>query len=570
MAEKFSAFCRKAVRIIGIFIIGYLFLQGLFTICCIQRVTETTYYMENNVFSQLIGIGIFLVLTILSGRKPIRHFLEKHGNKFVIAALALMTVFLIVWVASTQFWYYSDMELIFLWADALLCGNYDAWLPGGYAYMCPHQNGLLLFVALLLKFFSLGESFSIFYGLNIVFYVITVISLALSWRLLVRDKAVNCVQMLMLICYLPYSFYCMMMYGNVIGLGFSCAAITLLLYYFQNHKISFLAGSALCMVLGIIFKQNEMIILVGLAILLFFDLIKTKEKRGRAALLAAGYLAIVLLGVQLPNLIVEQITGIEVSEGEGKLPYIGMGLQDGAGPLESGMMYKAPGWYNDYNHALFAANDYDSEATAEAALDYIKERLGEFAENPALGWRFFNRKLASEWNNPTFECFSIQNARNTGLELNGVVKSTINDGGKINLLLIYVLDIGQSILLFGILLYLISADQADWGQLLFCILFIGGFIFFAFWEAKCQYVVPFFFLLIPYAYLGYRELAQRLVAKAKWNKLYTSLAVLAVLILVIAMSDGQWVQDSFKIHTDTEAYYEYIHEYNQNFVNLRF
>lgn len=564
MEEKFSSFCRKTVRAIGILLVGYLFLQGLFTICCIRRVEETIYYVENNVFLQLIGVGLFLLLTMLLNRKPLQLFLEKHGNKLAIALLGIVTVFLIVWTVNTQFWYYSDMELIFLWAQAMLDGDYGAWLPGGYAHMCPHQNGLLLFIALLLKFFSVAESFSIFYGINIIFYVITILSLIKALRILFPDKAVNCVQAIMLICYLPYSFYCMFMYGNIIGLGFACVSITLLLYYFQNRKIGYLLGSALCMILAIVFKQNEMIILVGLIILLIFDWVKCKEKKVKAALWVVGYLVIVLLGTQLPNMIVEQITGIEVSEGEGKLAYIGMGLQEGENPM------RAPGWYNDYNHTLFRENNYDSEATSEAAFAYIKERVGAFLETPADAWRFFNRKLASEWNNPTFECFSIQNARNTSLELNGLIKSTINDGGKINILLIFVLDIGQSVLLFGILLYLIASDKADWGQLLFCLLFIGGFVFFAFWEAKSQYVLPFFFLLIPYAYLGYRELAKRLLAKEKWNKLYAGVAIVAALIIVIAVSDGQWVKDSFKIHDNTEAYYEYIHQYNQNFVNLRF
>lgn len=36
----------RIVRIVSIIIIGYLFLQGLFTICNMQRVTERVYYMK--------------------------------------------------------------------------------------------------------------------------------------------------------------------------------------------------------------------------------------------------------------------------------------------------------------------------------------------------------------------------------------------------------------------------------------------------------------------------------------------------------------------------------------------
>jgi len=38
--RKISIICRTIVRYIGIVFIGYLFLQGLFTICCIQQIEE--------------------------------------------------------------------------------------------------------------------------------------------------------------------------------------------------------------------------------------------------------------------------------------------------------------------------------------------------------------------------------------------------------------------------------------------------------------------------------------------------------------------------------------------------
>ena len=52
--------------------------------------------------------------------------------------------------------------------------------------------------------------------------------------------------------------------------------------------------------------------------------------------------------------------------------------------------------------------------------------------------------------------------------------------------------------------------EADrWGMLLPGIVFIGGFLFHLVWEAKGQYSVVYFMLLLPYAYLG----TQRVVGK---------------------------------------------------------
>ena len=562
MNKKIISACCKAIRILGIIIIGYLFLQGLFTICCIQRVTEKVFFMQNNVIRQLLCIGVFLIITMFLRKRTIQNFVEKYGTFIAGGMLFLLTVFLTVWVVNTRFWFFGDMEKVYQYAGMLLEGDYSGWLPGGYPYMWPHQNGLLLFVALLLKFFSTDNSFLVFYGLNIVFYIITIVAVLASLKMLYPEVKTNCVQGVMLICYLPYSFFCTLLYGNIIGFSWACIAMAALLRYTRRHKAGWLACSAVCMSLAVIFKQNELIILIGLMTLLIFDCIGKKEKRGRRAVLAAVYLIVVLAGIQTPDLILKQITGIEVEQGNSKWAHIAMGIQDSDG---------APGWYNCYNEEVFIENNYNTEATAEAAKADIRKTLSEFKKDPSYAWKFFNYKLASEWNNPTYECFHIQNGRNTGLELNNVIKSTINDGGKINILMICLFDMVQSALLFGVLMYLIAADKADWEQLLFLVLFIGAFIFFAFWEAKCRYVLPFFFLMIPYAFLGYEELAERISNRlTKWNKLYTGVAVIAILILVIALSNGQWVSDSFKIYRDTDAYYEYIHEYNQNFVNFRF
>ncbi|MCM1186666.1 MAG: hypothetical protein NC251_09075 [Lachnoclostridium sp.] len=562
MPEKINRICCKIVRVLGSAFVGYLFLQGLFTICCIQRVTEKVYFVGNNAFRQLVGIGLAVGITALLCTDKIRGFLKRHGYSVVGMFVLAAAVFLGVWTMNTRFWYFGDMEKIYQNAGMLLAGDYSGWQPGGYLYMWPHQNGMVLFVAFLLKFFSVDQSFLIFYGINILFYVIAVLAVAYSLRMLYPEKETHCIQTIMLICYLPYAFFCMILYGDVIGFSWGCLAIAAMLSYTRNHKAVRLFGSGVCMIFAIISKRNEMIVLAGLCILLFFDWLSAGKERGKRAFLAAVCLAAVLLGIRLPDIAIGQISGNR-PEGNSMWANIAMGLQE----AEDG----APGWYNCYEENVFAENNYDTQKTGEEAKSSVKESLVKFAENPAYAWRFFNLKLASEWNNPTFECFHIQNWRNTGLELSSLVKSAINDGGKINILLIYIFDMIQSVLLFGVLMYLIAADKADLKQLLFVILFLGGFLFFAVWEAKCRYTVPFFFLLIPYAFLGYRGLVESMKTYGRhFCKMYAGIAAILVLIVMIALSDAGWVHDSFKIDRDTEDYYQYIHEYNSNFENLRF
>jgi len=339
-------------------------------------------------------------------------------------------------------------------------------------------------------------------------------------------------------------------------------------YCKEQHWIK-LAASALCMIMAIVLKQNQLIVLVALVILFVFYWINNPQNKIKFLMQIVVYMVVVLIGIKAPDFMISRITGFELDAGNSPWSYIAMGLMAEENTT--------PGWYNEYNVDIFIENDYDHDATENAARGDALELLHKYVENPAEGWRFFNRKLASEWSNPTFECFGIQNARGTNLELSGMIKSTLNDGGKINIILIYILDIFHVIILFGALLYLIMDCNAGWDKLLYLILFIGGFLFYLMWEAKAQYVVYYFLLLIPYSVLGYLEILAKGTLKKQtgtavfgWNKLHTTLTLLFVLVVFIAFSDAQWVMDSFKIHTDTEAYYNYIHQYNSNFVNLRF
>jgi len=572
--KKLIRFSQKTIRKLAIIFCSYLFLQGLFTICNIRRVNELTYYVSNNFMTQIFSIVLVTIITAVVVKQKVWNFIVKYSRRIFLLMLACIIVFLLLWTQNTGFWYNGDMEKVFQYSEMFLKGDYSGWLPGGYPYMWPHQNGLILFVAALLRYFSASQIFYIYYYVNILFYFITIVFLYMSLKILFEEKGFAEVQMITVVAYLPYAYYCMLIYGNVIGFGWAMGAIYFILSYLRSQEVGRLAVSAVLLSLAIIFKQNYLIILIGLVILLVFDVINNKNKM-KAALLTAGFIILILFGIRIPDIVIGNVTGIKIQGGNSKLAHVAMGLQESD---------KAPGWYNTYNESIFGENGYDKEKTAEASWISIKASLTIFKENPEYAWKFFHRKLASEWNNPTFECFHIQNSRVSNKELSSFIKSTINDGGKINIILIYCFDLCQSVLLFGVLLYLITAQNASINELLFAILFIGGFLFFVFWEAKCQYVLPFFFMLIPYSFIGYRNLIcqgkmmislQWVSKKPKlqiqgWNRIHSALLFLVICIALIAVSDAQWIKDCFKITSDTEAYYKYINEFNKNFTNLRY
>ena len=556
MAEKIY---NKFIRFFCVILTGYLFLQGLFTLCNIQRVTEKTFYVSNNALVQIVGILLFTLFAFVLLRERIWNWLAQYGHILFGALTFLVFVFLIWWVTQTVFWYYGDAEWMYRCALELLEGNFSQWEPGGYCYMWPFQSGTVLLIAGILKFFSVGQSFYLFPMICIAFYIITILSLYATLRMMFTEEALVNLQGIMLILYVPYGFLAMCMYGDLIGYGWGALAIFHAVKYLNYDKTRNIIYSGICLSLAICFKQNCSILLVGILILLVMKQLLHWKKTDicRGLLCVAAFLLIVAAGTRLPGVIIHQLSGLDMPAGNSKWAHLAMGAQ------ESG---KAPGWYNNYNAEVFERNHYDTGKTAAESKDALKESLIYFAEHPDYTWEFYNKKLASEWNNPTMECFHVQNFRNTAKELSSFVKSTINDGGKINILAIWYLDVAQSVLLFGILMYFLHGGDADYKQLLWGLLFMGAFAFWMFWEAKARYVAPYLLFLIPYSFMGYRILIQ------KWREQRVFLSVLALLTLVgfLHFSEAGWVTKGFKINQDTESYYEYIHEYNSNFTNLRY
>lgn len=52
-----------------------------------------------------------------------------------------------------------------------------------------------------------------------------------------------------------------------------------------------------------------------------------------------------------------------------------------------------------------------------------------------------------------------------------------------------------------------SSEKRHSGEDLLAVIFVGGFVFHTFWEAKSQYTMPYFTAILPLAMQGYRRLS---------------------------------------------------------------
>lgn len=177
------------------------------------------------------------------------------------------------------------------------------------------------------------------------------------------------------------------------------------------------------------------------------------------------------------------------------------------------------------------------------------------AGEPAKAADFFVRKIESIWAEPTFQSLWIQEVGNTSWAEGSPPWELFKEEGGLNRLYVFAANLVQTFVYAMACVWVIAgmsakgsrskhvlmkrtwekrieAENAEktvkavkkqgmetvwesqergepdrWGMLLPGIVFIGGFLFHLVWEAKGQYSVVYFMLLLPYAYLGMERVA---------------------------------------------------------------
>ena len=151
-------------------------------------------------------------------------------------------------------------------------------------------------------------------------------------------------------------------------------------------------------------------------------------------------------------------------------------------------------------------------------------------------------------------------------DISDEVDEWIQDGRTGNQRIVEIFNIVQSIVLLGTVLYILLNKSIDYKQLVFAVIFIGGFLFHIVWEAKCQYTVVYFVLLIPYCIQGLQLVVQEIMKlitlplqKINKKKMFVSVVIIALLSLML-MQDNIVITKTLKFYNAaSEAEYnEYL------------
>lgn len=457
---------------------------------------------EHIVFvKDIFVVNVFIVFTVIAFGMflKINHKIPVLTNNFMRVITIIYIVGLIIFIIGVQVMPRADQEKCLYTATKFLAGNYKDWKVGGYCFTYPNQNGIILLFAMIIKVFGQTNWMAVQF-LNIPALLLSAIYCSKTVYSLFEDEKLARYSYLALLLFIPLNCYVTFVYGTLFGLALGVVGIDWIVRYCKNGRsIDGILGSLL-IAAAVICKSNYLIFLVATCLILMYDsIVKRRVKSLGIVLIILGSYILASFGV---TKIIEHRTDLEVDSGVPSMAWVAMGMQES---------YRGPGWYNGYNVKVYSENKYDIERAKEEINQNIENRLKYFAEHKGYALQFFGKKIASQWNEGTFQGLWINNtdASKRAIKWSPLFTQIIENGMKGNGLLTVGLNSYLSVLWCGVIFFLIlERNRVDIYKLVYLIVFFGGFIFHLFWEAKGQYTVTYVYLLIPYMVSGYKRVIQ--------------------------------------------------------------
>lgn len=550
--------CYFIVNIIFGVIIVYLWLLCGFSTCHIS-LSEHTYFVKDNFFVNIMIAGMLcVILLVLSKRENVRNRLRTMEDEAFLAKIERILLFLIIMegfiiILSFRSIPRADQSDVMCAAYALKNGDYTPFQPDGYISVCSNQIGLLWFWYILS--FVFGDKN------YLVFQLINVFAIALIYKqlwdiseLLKLPKMCRVFILLFGIFYLPLLFYSTFAYGNIIAQMLAMVSLKYEMVFMKQPRMKYVFLSAAALMLSVAMKENNLIFAVAMVIYAVLKLIETKE--AKILILMICMIAGIITQAYFLEYLLEAKTGEHIG-GKSMWSFVAMGLHDNEEFCD--------GWWDGSNDDTYQESGYNADEQKKIAIADIQNRLQELNADKRYALRFFARKIASQWNNPTFQCFWINQTCGSDVEHSKWTSNVLSI--QYSEFITGILNIVQFLILSGVVLSVLLSKENS-AYILLKVIFIGGFLFHMVWEAKCQYALPYFVVLFPVSMNGYWNL---LVYRHKcmnpdgkrgrWN-----ICLFGVLIILVVLINSRLTNSPIKLDFDAEVYEQYIYNNTSDFI----
>ena len=370
-------------------------------------------------------------------------------------------------------------------AFKMLEHDYSGISYKSYVNMHPHQLGLLSYYYLVAKLFN--NNFD--YIIRVINLLITLISIYYLYKInniLFNNELCNKIFIILILLFTPLINISFDIYSYSISYGLGIISIYYFINYIRNNNIKYLIISLMLLIITLLFKYNNVIILIGYSIYLIIKLIEDKK-----------IISIIVLGISL--LIYSCISGLLISYYEN----IGQTTYDNKLPTNAYLAYglnhnlKTPGMHFSAISNYHFDNDFSVEYTTKEANRYILEFVDHMKNNKIDLLKFINYKLALSYSVSDGSSFTrLQSSTNNNL-YNNIIR------GNIKYISNYIWDALYIIIGIGLIVFCINKrKEKDIYIFILSTIIIGGFLYHLLFETKPKYLIQYITLLIPYASYG--------------------------------------------------------------------
>lgn len=559
LERRLVKICYCTVNIIFGAIMIYLWLLCGFSTCHMS-LSEHTYFVKDSFLINIIMAVLFCVLLLfIFGENRVK----EKGAFFTKAEKILLFLILIegfVIILSFRTIPRADQSDVMRAAYALKNGDYAQYKNGGYIPENPNQIGLLWFWYILSFIFG-SDNYVVFQFINVIAIVFIYKQLSDISGILELPQICRTCILLFGALYLPVLFYSTFVYGNIIAQMLVLVSLKYEMVFLKKPQLKYAFVSALFLSLSIAIKENNLIFAIAMIIYAIIKFLEKKETK-ILLLIVCSIAGTIVQGYFLENLL-EAKTGEQI-EGMSMWSFVAMGLHENDDFCD--------GWWDGSTIDTYIESKYNADEQKKTAIADIQNRLEEFHKDKRYALRFFSRKIASQWNNPTFQCFWINQTCGSDVAHPKWVNEVLSV--KYEEKITRVLDIVQFLILTGVIFSILLLKENK-EYILFKVIFIGGFLFHTVWEAKTQYALPYFLLMLPISLNGYYSLVmcrQKCTSnenivdlKEKRNRL--KIYAFGGLILLTVIIDSRFANNPIRLDFDADLYEQYL--YNNTSDNIK-
>ena len=516
--EKTVKICTGvAVALVGLLFV-FISVYSILQTCRFDSSNPASEGIQFNNDSVITNIAL-IVLTILGCLVLIRKnvHLSKVNTKLIVGImLAVVTAASLFWILTAKSLSSGETQMMLETARDAAGGKYDRFnntFSGDYSYFqfYPFQLGYVFFAEMLFKIFGAEQKEILFQIVNVIALDFAYVALVMITNRIFKRKAVtNMTAIALIVCFQPM-FITTLVNGVLIGLALALWAVFFTVRYMQDDKLLFAGISVLLITLAVLIKYTYMVVLIALVIALVLHIID------KVKLISLAIIALMILCPIALQMALEQgygnNSGAQINTRVTNTQYAYMGVTEEANSP------RYAGWFSFVGVNTLTKHQLDEAAADKEANDETANRIKQLKDEGRLV-EFYSTKLLSEINEPAFHSIWVSQvhehdypeASAENPEPFPKVAKSIYTGGLSRLFDRW-FNFYNMIIFIGFaagMVWLIVRKKLSPAAAILPAAIFGGLIYHTVCEAKSQFMLPFFVMLIPFAVYGILESTQAL------------------------------------------------------------